>query len=397
VNRLIGCAWALSRLGRKAGRQNARQQNPRPQWRVALHCLITINLLAATAVAQGDEISQLIAQGQFTVSSEISPSEPVVPGQRLKLIIKVATPRWFTDGTQIQKPEVPGLVILQTQDFAANASEQRDGQNWTVQRWILDVFATAPGRFTLPPIAVTVSVSTSPGRSIQGTALAPATQVVATLAPPLEGIEQWIASPELTLEQTLEGLPEDGVLAVGAAVRRQISIKAAQVMAMMLPPPAMDPVQGLQIYAEPPILRSDSNRGALNAERRDVVTYIATESGQTVLPEIRLQWWHTEQHRLTTVTLPAIPITVSDARVIANDWSAKALLTGKILAGFVLIALLVWWARRHTMLGQLKRIARRLRKQLIKRWRQLRAPALAKRLNPDGSAGVLEATSPREQ
>lgn len=397
MNQVLGLVWRLSRSRVDAARKNARQKNLRSRWQTALQCFITLQLLAATIAAQGDEISQLIAQGQLEISSEISPSEPVVPGQRVKLIIKVATPRWFTDGTQIQKPEVPGLVILQNQDFAANASEQRDGQNWTVQRWILDVFATAPGSFAVPPIAVTISVSTSPGRSIQGTALAPATQIVTTLAPPLEGIEQWIASPELTLEQTLEGLPEDGVLAVGAAVRRQISIKAEQVMAMMLPAPAIDKVPGLQVYAEPPILRSDSNRGALNAERRDVVTYIATESGQTVLPEITLQWWHTEQHRLTTVTLPAIPVTVSNAHAIANDWPAKALLIVQILAGLVLIALLVWWARRHTMLSQVKRIARHLRKQLNKRWRQLRAPALAKRLNPDGSAGALEVTSPRER
>lgn len=382
---------------RQNTRQNARPETRRPPWQIALHCFISLKLLAGTTVTHGDEMSQLIAQGQLTISTEISPSEPVVPGQRVKLIIKVATPRWFTDGTQIRKPEVPGLVILQNQDFAANANEQRDGQNWTVQRWALDVFATAPGSFAVPPIAVTVSVSTSPGRSVRGTALAPATQIVAALTAPLEGIEQWVASPAVTLEQTLEGLPENGILAVGAAVRRQINLKAEQVMPMMLPAPATSKVPGLQGYSEPPILRADSNRGALSAERRDTVTYIATEPGQSVLPEITLQWWHTEQHRLTTVTLPAISVTVSDALATAGDWPARALLAGQLLTGCVLAALFARWGRRHNLVAQLQRVAKRMRQQLTERWRQLRSPALAKRLNPDGSAGVLEATSPREQ
>ena len=48
---------------------------------------------------------------------------------------------WFTGGTRIRLPEVPGLVILQTEQFASNASERRGDQNWVLQRWTLDVYA----------------------------------------------------------------------------------------------------------------------------------------------------------------------------------------------------------------------------------------------------------------
>ena len=353
---------------------------------------------AGTAAAQNDELGQLISQGQLAISSDITPNDSVVPGQRVKLIIKVATSRWFTNGTVIQTPEVPGLIILQNQDFAANATEQRDGQSWTIQRWSLDVFATAAGAFTIPAIPVTVSVSTGPGDSSQGTVLAPSTLLTAALAEPLEDIDQWVASPQLSLTQSLEGLTEDGTVEVGTAIGRQISIKAEQVMAMMLPAPVVEAVRGLQVYSEPPTLRSISNRGQLSAERRDVLIYIATDPGQTELPEVSVQWWNTEKQSLSQLILPAIPITVTGAPNLIGHWPYYLLLASKLIAVTAVAALLwrwAWWPRR--VLGRLTAVANQTAGWLRQRWLHIRSPALAIRLNPDGSAGELEAASPPER
>ena len=98
-------------------------------------------LLSLSSVALAEEqLVQLVE-----ISARLIPAEGAVPGQRIKLEVTVATPRWFTAGTRIKLPEVPGLLLLQNQDFAANATERRDGESWTVQRWFIDVFATRPG------------------------------------------------------------------------------------------------------------------------------------------------------------------------------------------------------------------------------------------------------------
>ena len=64
----------------------------------------------------------LVDGGDLTVSTALSPPTDIVPGQHLRLLIEVATTRWFTGGTRIDIPEVPGLVVLQTEQFASNAS-----------------------------------------------------------------------------------------------------------------------------------------------------------------------------------------------------------------------------------------------------------------------------------
>jgi len=71
-----------------------------------------------------------------------------VPGQKVTLTLEIATDRWFAGGTRIGIPEVPGLVILQTEQFASNASETHNGRpgQYSAGRWMyfLSVRAISP-------------------------------------------------------------------------------------------------------------------------------------------------------------------------------------------------------------------------------------------------------------
>jgi len=101
-------------------------------------------------------LEELQTQKRLTLASEVQPSQGLVPGQKARLLVEIATDRWFTGGTRIRIPEVPGLVILQTEQFASNASESRRGQSWVVQRWTLDVYAQRPGDFRIPAMRLDV-------------------------------------------------------------------------------------------------------------------------------------------------------------------------------------------------------------------------------------------------
>ena len=90
-------------------------------------------------------LDPLLASGALTIDTRLDEPGTLVPGQRAKMIVEIATNTWFTGGTRIRLPEVAGLVILQTDQFAANASESRGGQSWVIQRWTIDIYPQQAG------------------------------------------------------------------------------------------------------------------------------------------------------------------------------------------------------------------------------------------------------------
>ena len=181
------------------------------------------------------------------ISARLIPAEGAVPGQRIKLEVTVATPRWFTAGTRIKLPEVPGLLLLQNQDFAANASERRNGESWTVQRWFIDVFATKPGTVIIPPLGVSVSVSKSTQETVASKLNTEPLTVTTHIPPELADLKDWVASPSVTLVQTVEGSLDTYL---GSAINRRITLKAQDVMAMLLPRTTSENDPLLQMYPE---------------------------------------------------------------------------------------------------------------------------------------------------
>ena len=60
--------------------------------RYALLILLASSAFATTA----DEFETLQADGRLQLTRSISPSENLVPGQKITLTLKVATDRWFS-------------------------------------------------------------------------------------------------------------------------------------------------------------------------------------------------------------------------------------------------------------------------------------------------------------
>ena len=155
--------------------------------RLSWQWLIWLALFAGSA-AGASTPADLIAAGKLTTDSQLVPAEGIVPGQKLKLQLEVATDRWFTGGTRIRIPEVPGLAILQTESFAANASEQRNGDTWVVQRWTLDIYPQRAGEFRIPPVTLEVQVNDADAGSVSGAIQAPAVRFEAAVPPALAAV-----------------------------------------------------------------------------------------------------------------------------------------------------------------------------------------------------------------
>jgi len=345
--------------------------------------------MAYAALAPAASIDALQAAGELEIDASLTPQADIVPGQKLTLTLKIATDRWFSGGTRISLPEVPGLVILQTEQFASNASEQRGESNWVIQRWNLDIYPQRPGNFSIPPVKARLRVNTADG-DVEGVLSSPGVQFTVGLPPALEGVEQWVAAPAFTVEQqfdrSLEGLQP------GDAFERVVTFEASDVMAMMLPSlAAADDTPGLAAYPAPPTLQNSNNRGQTLASRTERINYVVEAEGRYLLEAQDYYWWDTTRRELRLLSLPAVDITVGDgaARSVTGGTARLQLSARQWLAlggGALALALLLWLAWRYLPRLPLAWAAARC----AALWRllcQLRRPALPATLNPGSNAG----------
>ncbi|MCB1696406.1 MAG: BatD family protein [Pseudomonadales bacterium] len=354
-------------------------------WRGSLLML----LVSAAAAVYGAAMtpSQLVADGRLEVDARLATTGTIVPGQKLTLVLKIATDRWFSGGTRISLPEVPGLVTLQTEQFAANASERRGDQDWVVQRWSLDVYPQRAGVFTVPPITARVQVNAGEAGDVEGTIRSPAVEFTVTLPAALADVAQWVAAPEYTVSQIFDRSLEN--LQVGDAFEREIVFEASDVMAMMLPTVAAGQIPGLAAYPAPPVLDNTSNRGQVRASRRQRISYVVEAGGQYQLPAMDFFWWDTSRGELQVLSLPATEVSAGAGAATGPEHSARALSPRQLLlaaAGIALLAGLFWLARRFFPLQALLSLRSALT-ALRRKIHTLRQPALPERLNPGGSAG----------
>lgn len=354
--------------------------------RLPWYCLLPALLALIAPAAHADPVQDLLAAGRLQVDSSLSPTGVLVPGQKATLTLKIATQRWFAGGTRISIPEVPGLVILQTEQFASNASETRDGDSWVVQRWTLDVFPQRAGDFSVPPIRLQVKVNTARDGDVEGELLSPPLTFSAAIPDALAQADSWVAAPAFTVRQSFDRSLEG--LQPGDAFEREILFEATDVMAMMLPAVTADKLPGLAAYSSPPVLENSNNRGQSSARRIERISYVVEAAGEYRLPAEEIFWWDTQGQELKLLSLPVTEITVGGAG--SADATAGSPIPLRLLLltalGLLVLGAVAWL---------LHRLSPRLPAQWLNSrgaalWRQLRdlrRPALPSRLNPDGSAG----------
>ncbi|MDA8661177.1 hypothetical protein N9M01_13285 [Luminiphilus sp.] len=313
------------------------------------------------------------------MSARLIPAEGAVPGQRIKLEVTVATPRWFTAGTRIKLPEVPGLLLLQNQDFAANASERRNGETWTVQRWFIDVFATKPGTVIIPPLGVSVSVSKSTQETVASKLNTEPLTVTTHIPPELADLKDWVASPSVTLVQTVEGSLDTYL---GSAINRRITLKAQDVMAMLLPQTTSENDPLLQMYPEPPVLRNRSNRGNLTATRSDKISWIAAAPGTVEIPGVAVNWWNTDTQTLEILTTEPLSISISGELPPKPVSSTETLEALFYAAATLFIGFLGWRLIASRRFSQLRKRGEALLRTGRRLATQLKGSSLPHRLNP---------------
>lgn len=355
------------------------------------HCqyLCALVIIACCPMyAFADPLEKQVVDGHLQIRSALSPDNGIVPGQRIALTLEIATDRWFSGGTRISIPEVPGLVILQNEQFASNASETRQGQTWVIQRWTLDVFPQREGDFSIPPITVKLKVNAPELGDVEGKLTSDATHFSTAIPAGLAQADHWVAAPAFSVKQSFNR--DLDTLAVGDAFEQEVLFEASDLMAMMLPSYGIEQLQGLPAYPSPAVLENSNNRGQTRASRRVSISYMIEAPGEFLLPARDYFWWDTDNEELVLVSVPETRIEVAglsqkqDQPTSIMPFSLRQIAV--LVVGLLLIAILLrlsWKLMPHLPITRLKKAL----SQLYSRIQDLRKPALASQLNPGSSAG----------
>ena len=342
-------------------------------------------LFACCMTVAANPLQQQLTDGHLQIDAALSPSDNLVPGQKVTMTLKIATDRWFSGGTRISIPEVPGLVILQTDEFASNASETRGSQSWVIQRWALDVYAQRAGEFTIPPIKLRLKVNAGDAGNLEGELYSPATNFAARVPEALAQAPHWVASPEFSVSQYFDRDLE--TLQVGDAVEREVRFEASDVMAMMLPDFSAEAPSGLAVYPSPPTLQNNNNRGVSRATRSQRISYVIEQEGQYRLPSQDFFWWNTDKAELQLLSIPETVFSVGSA--VPGSAVSRAKVDPRLLlscvAALLILAAALWfgWKYLSTLPGTKVASWLTTRRQQLRRMRE---PALPQALNPGSSA-----------
>lgn len=346
--------------------------------------LLMLGNFAHTATNTRGSAQARLSNGEILeVNAFIDPADQIVARQNVKLTIETATSGWFTGGTRITIPEVPGLLILQNEKFASNASERRNGDTWVIQRWTMDVYALQAGDYLVPPLEMAVQLKTSEGTDISGLVTTAPISISAILPAALRGLNEWVAAPDFFVRQTFDR-PLDS-LAVGDAFEQTIEFGASDVMAMMLPLYKPQSLAGIAAYPLPPVVENKINRGQNIATRSRRISYIIEKPGKFTLPAQDYFWWNTRSHQLELVTLGAVTLDAGGSPVNAGATPVSRATTvraAQVAAAVLLIGLL---GLALVCLRQKAFIGKPIKYWVIKtgnRVRQLSSNALPDELNP---------------
>ena len=119
----------------------------------------------------------------------------------------------------------------------------------------------------------------------------------------------WLPSELVAL--TDEWTPSSQQLVQGEPVTRTITLTALDLADHQLPDLQLGAVNGAKIYPEQPQSRKAERNGRIVAQKVFSYAIIADQSGELVMPEVRVQWWNTKTNQPDVAVLPAVTLQVS--------------------------------------------------------------------------------------
>jgi hypothetical protein len=283
---------------------------------------------------------------------------PVLVGEHVTIIVELLTATTFASAPVFEFPKIPGALLMKPEEHPVLGTEQIDGESYTVQRHELALFVMRPGVAQIPPFTVRFESPPRFGeKPVEYRLTTPALQVEARVPPGAEKFPGLIAARELRVDQTWHPHPQQA--RVGDAFTRTVTLTAPDVPGMVFPPLPLAKVDGLAVYAKPPVVQDQVERGELTGKRVETVTYLCERPGQFTIPALVIPWWDLDTQQLMQVTLPAVtlavepgPVQGKDATSPAEEASGQSWLWWTLGAALLIAAAMaVLWYKRRGLLA----------------------------------------------
>jgi hypothetical protein len=242
--------------------------------------------------------------------TNVTPEDPWV-GQQTLLKIDVLAKDGWAQLKKVGDLEIDGAYVMRLESQGTRLSEDIDGDSYTGQRYEFMIFAQRDGKLTLPATPVDVEVTrwgADGGKNLQRMSL-PIVEFTARIPPGGEGLRGLVSTHSLTASQDWDPATED--VKVGDAIRRIVTLRAADVSGMAFAPLHHAAIEGVGIYPGEPTVEDKFNRGDLSGTRTETVTYVFEQTGDVEIPALVFSWWNVRNSELQQVELPGQSLQVA--------------------------------------------------------------------------------------
>ena len=259
------------------------------------------------------------SQPPVFIEVEISPGEgPYFVHAQVGLIVRVFYQQNLTEAAISQPEPSPAAVrLLQETPYQA----ERGGERYRVLERNYAVFPERSGELTVPPMQLTGRLVERRSSSVWQPAVrgrrvqveSEALQLAIEPKPAEFSGAEWQPAREFRLTQQVSS---GDALRVGEPVTRTVIIDAIGLEENMIVEPVWPELPGARIYPDQPqgITRDDGQWVLGHKEFRYAV--VPEREGELVLPELKVEWWDTQNNSAQTAVLAAHTIFVQPSALV---------------------------------------------------------------------------------
>ncbi len=233
--------------------------------------------------------------------------QSAIPGQPIILNVTVLVPTWMPKPPVFPSFETPNVIVRLPPRASGPVSERVGGETWSGISRRYRLYPMTVGRFRISPQSVSVTFADPETREPRAVTLRSEELTFEGVAPKnARDLDPFIAAEDLTLEQVVEGDPEN--LKPGGAFTRMVTARIKGSSSIFLPPMLDAEVEGLSAYPKEPVIIEKLERGTVSGERVESVTYVTQASGRFTAPSVHLLWFNLRQERIETAKIEGIEV-----------------------------------------------------------------------------------------
>jgi len=264
--------------------------------------------LLLVLLAPGDAFAQQTAAPEPILKVSIDPPRVVV-GQSAVLRVEVLAPNYMTSPPDLTVFQVRNAVTRQLQ--SVNTNDERNGTSYAGVIMEFAVYPQEPGSYAIAEQKLTVKYAAEPPATREADLTVPRTAFEAFIPDAASALSPFVAASSLSAEQTVQRSSDQ--LKTGDAVTRTVTLKAASLPAMLLPPQSFVVIDGLALYPAQPSLQDhvEGRTDAMTSTRVDSATYMLQRPGNYVLPAIDIAWWNVGTGKVERIHLDEVALAVA--------------------------------------------------------------------------------------